>query len=405
MALLHRQDTIFQEAADGDLQALTGATVTVYDIGAVASQASSGTTITVYAGHGFAIGDDLMVGLDEATFRNVTGTGATSLTVASAVVVNTGDNIVNLGTDGGSSTPSYDGSTISIYAVPDATVTAIDDSRLTTNENGEFSYYYATDVSVWELIRDTAGLPVSINILNSTTLLTSTGTIAANEVARFTSSSGLVIKSGYSSTVTISDAGVINAPGGPHTVGSITTTGAVIVGTSLTVATTSTFSGDVTLSGAGTDLAVGGALSVTGASTLAAITGTTLTATGASTLAAVTMAHLNTSVGAAPVNENIVIGAGWGTGATATVASTGRDNRFQVTVTAGTPGLANPAIVTVTFNTAFTVAPRGVVAMNNTGTGANAPISWATTTTTIAISYKADPVNALTYVFSVLLLG
>jgi hypothetical protein len=101
-----------------------------------------------------------MVGLDESTFRRITAVSGNVLTVA-AVVVNTGDVLVNLGLDGGATEPDYLGSTAVIYSTPNTT-TVITDSQVTTDAGGEYGYWHDGTSGLWELILNSQGAPTEI---------------------------------------------------------------------------------------------------------------------------------------------------------------------------------------------------------------------------------------------------
>jgi hypothetical protein len=134
--------------------------------GGIAASASSGNTITLYTGHGFVVGNKLMVGIDEATFSgNYTVTsvaaGVLTLTVGAAITVNTGDRVINLGSDTGVSAPNYDASPTVIYSTPDTT-TVIVDSTVTPDAGGEYGYWHDGTINLWELVLNAAGDPIEI---------------------------------------------------------------------------------------------------------------------------------------------------------------------------------------------------------------------------------------------------
>jgi len=140
--------------------AATSYTVTAYPVGALASAGSSGTTITVDAGHSFRAGDKYLInpGVDDTfsgtdTVQSVT---ATTVVMGQSVSVSAGDVLVNLGPDTGTSSPNYDASPVAIYSDADGS-TAISNSRVTCSAAGEYSYYHKGDGRFWELIRDSDG--------------------------------------------------------------------------------------------------------------------------------------------------------------------------------------------------------------------------------------------------------
>ena len=65
----------------------------------------------------------------------------------------------------------------------------------------------------------------------------------------------------------------------------------------------------------------------------------------------------------------------------------------------------NPAVLAIPFTVSYAAAPFAIVAMNSSGTGTTANISWSTSTTTLTINYKAVPVTGNTYIFSVIVIG
>ena len=142
-----------------------GYTVTAYPVGAVASATSSGTTITVDAGHSFRVGDKYL--LRPGTSNVFSGTDtvqsvtATSIVMGSAVSVTAGDSLVNLGPDTGTTAPAYDGSPMVIYSDADGG-TAISNSRVTTSATAEYGFWHKGDGKFWELIRDGDGTVVDV---------------------------------------------------------------------------------------------------------------------------------------------------------------------------------------------------------------------------------------------------
>lgn len=140
-------------------------TVTVYENGAIATANSTGTTITVASGHGFTTGDKLMVGTTASTYRTVASTSATTVVVNSAVTATSGAFIVNLGADTGSGTPSYDGSTVSVYQYSDGSG-AYTQSRVTLDSQGRYGYWVDNSLTVMELFRNSAGSPDSVQFVS-----------------------------------------------------------------------------------------------------------------------------------------------------------------------------------------------------------------------------------------------
>ena len=143
-------------------------TVNCYEVGGQVASASSGNTIALRAGHGLAVGDKFFKfsagvtpsvrEVDTASAAQVTMTGAETLSVA------VGDILVNLGVDTGSGTPNYDASGITIYSDMDGS-TALSNSLVTADATGSYEYWYAGG-RVWELIRDSDGLPAGVDIVD-----------------------------------------------------------------------------------------------------------------------------------------------------------------------------------------------------------------------------------------------
>lgn len=303
--LTRRNSNVFTETSTSLLTPAATYTVTAYRRGGICSGPSTTTsatlggltahttTIPLYSGHGIAINDAIMVGIDTTTFNRVSASTSTSIQVQGQFSVNTGDTILTLGADTGTTTPNFDGSDVLTYSTPDTT-TAITQARVTTSETGDYGYWHDGTVGLWELMRDTSGAAVSyvLDVVVNEEVGPSSST--DNAVARWDGASGRLLQD---SVVLVSDSGAVTG------VSSLTTSGAAVVGTTLTVTGASTVaaltaSGTVTTngalaaSGAGTGLAVtnnqtiGGTLTVTGTLTAsaAASVGTTLGVTGATTL-------------------------------------------------------------------------------------------------------------------------
>lgn len=164
--LTHRSDTVFALASDGDLT-VQGGTVTAYAPGGIVAQTSNGNQITLYGGHGFTGGEKFMLGIDPDTFSGiytVASVAGNVLTISlnGTYSVNTGDRLVNLGTDTGVSAPNYDGSSVVIYSTPDTTTT-IDESRVSLSDTGFYEYWH-DGLALWELVRSTSGDPIGVEV-------------------------------------------------------------------------------------------------------------------------------------------------------------------------------------------------------------------------------------------------
>ena len=165
MSLTHRSNTVFATAADGKFLAGAGSVVVLPAGGVVAT--ASGDQITLYSGHGFSTGDKFMVGTDTGTFSGlytvvVSGNTLGSVPEGATFNVATGDRLVNLGPDSGTSTPNFDNSTVLIYSTPDTSV-LIEDSTITLNSDGGYEYWH-DGASTWELFLGADGAPVGLEV-------------------------------------------------------------------------------------------------------------------------------------------------------------------------------------------------------------------------------------------------
>src|SRR5574340_904968 len=144
MSNLARRNGQVQVTSNSYLAPASSYTVTVYPVGAQASATSSGATITVRAGHGFAAGDKFIKSDGTAfsgtdTVQSVT---ATSIVMGTSHSITSGDVLINLGPDGGTSTPAYTASPIKIYNDMAGSGTEITNSTVTTNPSGEYGYWH-----------------------------------------------------------------------------------------------------------------------------------------------------------------------------------------------------------------------------------------------------------------------
>ena len=207
--LMRRESSVFAAAAGQTTRPAfaSGYTVTVYEVGAVVDGASSGTTITVEAGHGFAALDKLIVGTDTSTYRLVSSVGATSVVVSSAVTVVDRDTLVNLGPDTGAGSPNYDGSGAAIYETPDTAETATSNSRVTCDATGKYGYWYVA-ANVWELIRTSAGTPAAV-VMNVMPSIAGPTSSTDNAIVRWDGTSGNLVQNYTSGAPTIGDTGAV----------------------------------------------------------------------------------------------------------------------------------------------------------------------------------------------------
>ena len=128
-----------------------GFRVAVRKPGGRVASASSGLTINLDPGHGLAVGDKFIVGLDDLRYRTVTANSDTSVDVNSAVSVARDEYVINLGTDSGATSPNYDGSGLRIFqdmGLEDAYA----DSTVMTDSTGRYRYFHDGTQSMWELV-------------------------------------------------------------------------------------------------------------------------------------------------------------------------------------------------------------------------------------------------------------
>lgn len=127
--------------------------VTVLPVGGRAAASSSGTTVTLDSGHGFSVGDKFMVGADAARYigtDSIQSTTTTSITINSALSVASGEFLVNLGPDTGTSSPNYDGG-VDIFADMDYG-SQFSGSTVAADSVGRYRYFHR-GVDRWELVR------------------------------------------------------------------------------------------------------------------------------------------------------------------------------------------------------------------------------------------------------------
>ena len=146
--LIHRDNTLFVNGSDGKPTWGASYEVTVYPVGGEVSSATSGTTINLYAGHSFKPNDKFLrnPGTDDEFSGAVSSVTATTIVMGTSFTVAVGDQLVNLGPDGGTTTPNYDGSPVPIYADPTGSTTALTNSTITADSTlGTYEYYYRGD--------------------------------------------------------------------------------------------------------------------------------------------------------------------------------------------------------------------------------------------------------------------
>lgn len=156
------------------LQPAAGYKVTVYKPGAFVAQADVSNVIQVQPEHGF-VKDDMLYQWNNfaqtfvsGSLRQVTTAAATEITITGAPLnVALYDVLVNVGEDTGSGDPAFNGSPLVVYPVPEPPdkSLAFDEATVTTDNNGVF-YYWHDEQRQWEVVRDTQGSPISVNIIN-----------------------------------------------------------------------------------------------------------------------------------------------------------------------------------------------------------------------------------------------
>lgn len=223
----------------------SGYKVTAYETGGIVSTSQTSTTINLDAGHGFAIGDKVLIRPGTSNLYSaeaISATGATSITFptfAPAVVV--GDIIINLGADTGSTSPAYDASGVTIYSDMDGGV-PIANSTVTASATGSYAYFYQT-ANIWELIRDGSGTPVGASLSLMGTVLGTPASVVDNAIVRFDGTTGQLIQGYTSGSPTISDTGAMTIPT------TLAVTQSATVGTTLGVTGKITGGGELELDG------------------------------------------------------------------------------------------------------------------------------------------------------------
>lgn len=230
----------------------SGYTVIAYETGGVVRTSQTSTTINLDDGHGFAIGDKILIRpgtsniySGEAISAVSTTPGAGSITFptfGAAVAVVVGDIIINLGPDPGSPDPAYTASGVTIYSDMDGG-TAIANSMVTADASGSYAYFYNTQ-NIWELIRDGSGTPVGASLSLMGTVLGSSASVVDNAIVRFDGTTGQLIQGYTSGSPTISDTGAVTIPT------TLAVTQSATVGTTLGVIGKITGGGELELDGA-----------------------------------------------------------------------------------------------------------------------------------------------------------
>jgi hypothetical protein len=184
-----------------------GYSVSAYNPGAQVASASSGSTFTVRANHGITAGNRLLINpIGTSTFSgiySVASTTATTITLSSGTyTVAAGDYIFNLEGDSGSSSPNYDGSGVPTYSVMDGAL-ANTNSTVISDAGGNYFYWHASTVDIWELIRSAAGTPVAITIVPAAVAGTGGGGGGVSTFSIFTTATLPAASSAYENTLII----------------------------------------------------------------------------------------------------------------------------------------------------------------------------------------------------------
>jgi hypothetical protein len=149
-----REGRVFIAGTNGDPDFGSSYSVQALEVGAQVASGSSGTTITVRSGHGFAAGDKYMKSLDVLTYsgtNTVQSVTATTVVVQAAYSVSAGDLLINLGPDTGTASPNYNGNGVTVYTDMDYSTTATN-ATVTTGSTGRYTYYHK-GIARWELVR------------------------------------------------------------------------------------------------------------------------------------------------------------------------------------------------------------------------------------------------------------
>lgn len=356
--------------------------VTAYEVGAQVTSGSSGTTITVRAGHGFATNDKLIVVSEfpaVTKYRTVSATTSTTLTVA-AVTVSAGDILVNLAQDTGGPSPLYDGNGLAVYTDMDYSNQAAQNT-VQCDSNGRYRYFY-NNIPIWELVRSSLTLPFTAYIDNGLSGIGGPTSSTDNAVVRWDGTSGATTQN---SVVIVNDSGAVTGVTTLNTSGTITGGGALVVAGSVTGVTTLNASGTVAAAAA---LTVGTTLGVTGTSTVAAVNASgTVAAAGAVTVGTtlgVTGATTTTGGIAGGIPRNCgtwsITAVGNGTPTTPTTSTLYHGSIFvpaNMTITGiqymrGSAGITSQKVIVTLHNAAGTLVANSATAGTTVGTASQA---------------------------------
>jgi hypothetical protein len=246
--------------------------VTAYEVGAQVTSASSGATVTVRAGHGFAAGDKWMLstGLGFSGSNTITSVGATTLNLPVSISVSQGDILVNLAADTGTSTPNYDGAGLTIYTDM-AYGSAAVNNTVAADPNGRYTYYHR-GIPRWEWVRS-GSTPIALYQDTGPFGVDGPATSTDNALVRWDGADGSATQD---SGVIVDDSDNVSGIATLDTTGDVTVGGDLAVTNGASVGGGFAVTGQTNLNGAGTSLVVahgatvGGAMTVTGAVTCSA---------------------------------------------------------------------------------------------------------------------------------------
>jgi len=282
--------------------------VKALEVGAIVAQVSTGTTVTVDAGHGFANGDKLLVLSTfpaKTSYRAVSGVGATSFTVDSNLDVAIGDVLINLGADtGGVAGPNFDGNGLTVYTDMDYGSQATSGGLLNvvqSDSNGRYRYFY-NNIPIWELVLSSLTTPFTAYLDTGLSGVGGAASSTDNAVARWDGSTGQTLQN---SVVIIAD-----AVGGSADVTGVRD---LTVNNNLTVVSDAAVGDDLTVTGTSilADVTTSGTVTMAANATV----GTTLIVT--STLTAQADASVGTDL---TVTDDLSVGDVFTVGGTATVS-------------------------------------------------------------------------------------
>lgn len=153
---LYRRDDIVFRTLNSYYAPGASYTVHVLPPGGEVASGVTGFTQTLRAGHGFHVGQKMMVGLNVAKVRTIDAVTATTIHVTQNVSTASGDILWNLGAETGTSSAlNWDDATIPVYSDMGA-ATRLSPSMVTSDSGGRYGYW-TTGIEAWEVIRTSGG--------------------------------------------------------------------------------------------------------------------------------------------------------------------------------------------------------------------------------------------------------